>query len=227
MSRVLSRRLTGGLRSEDGVTLAELLVVLVLTGLVLGAVTSNLIASHRIVRGTFERQQDLGQARVAIAAASADLRALTPLGTTRLLTSSATDVQFFARRDLTPGLGPTRIRLVVEGTELVRYATLAPADRGEAPATSDYPPQSAAQKRVLARGLVPGPLFSYYGASPASPLLNTFDANGVDLGVASTSTALVRSIGVTLRVQAPAGAVVEPATVSQIVHLPNLRDVGT
>lgn len=232
--------MTGRSAREDGFTLVEVMVVVVLGGIVLGIAANALIQSQRAVAGTFQRQSDLGEARVALDAASADLRTLVELDGTHLLTATATDVTFFALRDVVPGEGPVRIRLVREANgDLVRYATRPPAGSGRSPAPALYdgPGAVAAPPRILASGLLPGtPVFRYYasyklvpipGASPsaspsASELPLPTPSGGGTPAVASANRASVRFIEIAVQVQQPGSRDVGATPVRQIVRLPNL-----
>lgn len=222
---------------EDGFTLVELMVVVVLGGIVLGIAANALIQSQRTVAGTLQRQSDLGEARIAVDAASADLRTLVPLGGTYLLTATAREVSFYALRDVPDNQGPVRIRIVQEANgDLVRYSTRPAAAAGMAPSPSAYNSPSVTQRRVLASGLQgTQPIFRYYvsyaliplpGASPSvSPSVSELPlvapSPSGSPSVAATRRSEIRFVEISLRVQQPGSRDVGVTPVRQVVRLPN------
>lgn len=223
---------------EDGFTLVELMVVVVLAGIVIGIAADALIQSQRTVSDTFQRQADLGEARIAVDAASADLRTLTPLGGTVLLAATAREVQFFARRDLPDGQGPVRIRIRLEDNgDLVRYSTRPPSDAGAAPSPAAYDDAGlTTQTRVLASGLQIGnPVFRYYssyalvadGPAPAvtasAAELPMADPDGTgEPGVPAANQQSIRFVEVRLDVEQGGARDVGVTTVQQVVRLRNM-----
>lgn len=229
------------LHRDDGFSLVELMVVLLLSGIVLGVAANALVQSQRTVSGTFQRQADLGEARNAVDAASADLRTMTPLGGTYLLTATAREVSFFARRDVPIGRGPVRITLRVESNgDLVRYSTAAPVP-SPSPTSAVVPSPSAyatalGPPRILASGIPAGAtVFRYYssytlvpsGPSPqvtasAAELPMAAPSGTGQPGVPAANQSLIRFVDVRLDVEQGGARNVGVTTVRQVVRLPNL-----
>lgn len=226
---------------DDGFTLVELMVVVVVGGIVLGVAVNALIQSQRTVAGTLQRQSDLGEARIAADAASADLRTLVPLNGTHLLTATATEVTFFALRDVPEGEGPVRIRIVQEADgDLVRYSTRPPPGLSTAspdPSVYDGPLARTGTPRLLASGLRSNlPVFRYYasyglvpivGASPsASPSASEIallpPGGGATPSVPAASRRTIRFVEIQLEVQQPGARDVGVTPIRQIVRLPNM-----
>lgn len=207
-------------RGEGGFTLVELMVTMTLLALVLGIATTVMIATQRTASSTLQRQTDLGQARVAVSVVGSDLRTLTGTLGVIFVQASPTQVQFFANRDRPDGAGPDRIRIALEGGNLVRYSTPAPAGGGASPLPSSYP--VAETDRVLARGLVPGQTVFRYRT--------TFDPLVAPLTPPLTAAQQesVRFIEVDLRAEGDAAVTTTATTLNQTVRLPNMfrRDAG-
>lgn len=223
---------------EDGFTLVELMVVMLVGGIVLGIATSALIQSQQTVAGTLQRQFDLGEARGAADAASADLRTLVPLGGTYLLTATAREASFYALRDVGDNEGPVRIRIVLEANgDLVRYSTRPSAASGPAPSPSAYSSPEVTQRRILASGLQSGQaVFRYYasytlvpvpGASPSvSPSVSELPlvapSPSGSPSVATANRNAIRFVEIVLQVQQPGARDVGATSVRQVVRLPNM-----
>lgn len=219
-------------------TLVELMVVMILAGVVIAAASSALIQSQRAVAGTLQRQADLGEARIAADAVSADLRTMTELGGVYLQTATAREVQFFARRDVPPGDGPVRIRIRREDNgDLVRYSTRPPTGAGTAPSPAAYDTAGlTTQRRVLASGVrTDVAVFRYFSSytlvavtpSPSvsptgSELPLVAPGGGGDPAVASASRPNVQFIEIRLAVQQAGSRDVGVTPIRQLVRLSNM-----
>lgn len=93
------RDLTSRLRSEDGMTLPELLISMVLMGAVAAFVSGGLISAHKIFRSTDDQTQGLQDARVASERLGRDIRdsravLCNPAGTPAALVTSDPGCQY-------------------------------------------------------------------------------------------------------------------------------------
>lgn len=200
------------LRADAGLTLVELLMVMLLMAVVGTLASTWVIGTQRTAAGFTARVDDLADARLAVERITRDLRvAIRPRNGTAAFAAGATvsDVTFYA--NLTAG-PPLRVRYVLTGTgttgQLVREQTAA---RGTVqPYTYPAAPDSS---MVLARSLdVSVPLLTYYDvpssalapctstspapspcatAMPVAPSVTQLDAVGsvqVEVAVRSRST---------------------------------------
>lgn len=212
------------LRDDDaGLTLVELLVTMAVLSTVMGVIASSVIMVQQTVSRTSQRQADLGQARIALDAASADLRTLTPLVDITFPSVGPREIVFYANRDLGSGGTPVRLRWTLEGDELVRYETRGPSGLGSSARTTDYP-AAPTRRRVVARGVQPGStVFRYF--TELSPSADEVDPATADVD----RRRRIRFVRITVTAE-NAGEVragVAGTTVTQTVRLPNLIFLGS
>jgi Tfp pilus assembly protein PilW len=150
------------LRGDDGTTLAELLVVMVLLGVVGSIVTSWQISMQRTTAGVTTFVSDQGDLRTAMAHMTKDLRmAIRPTADVPafLPVSTASDMRFFVNTNSGP-LKLVRYATEPSGTGTVRLV------REEVPAVgaavSGTWPATGASRVVLVQQLAPQPLATYY-----------------------------------------------------------------
>ena len=217
---------------DEGVTLIELMVVVGILGTVLAIVTQGLIVAQRSMADNASRLNGLSQTNVAIEDMTKVLRtAILPsqvqatctlCDVAAFISGDATSVQFYANVDndgilpappATTDLGPRRVTFSVADGELTETV-----QKPNLHAVTDFNfqyctpgPGCPVRRRVLARDVQPGALFTYYdrtGAVIAPPLQS-----------ATSKLKAVDSIDLVLRVQpsSRAGA----ATVTARVTLPN------
>ena len=185
---------------EDGITMVEMTVVVALLGLVLAMAMQGLISYQRAAGAADTRQQDLEEARTAMAVLTKDLRTAT-----ELTAATATDVTFTALLNTGSTAPANRLRLYVDAGGVLREAVTPPDDPTASPLTYTGTPAT----RIVGRGLVDtGTLLSFRDSSDA---------------VTTTLTA-VTSVVVTVSVDLPSRSGNEvPATVlTSRVFLPNV-----
>ena len=185
---------------EDGITMVEMAVVIALLGLVLAMAMQGVISYQRAAGAADTRQQDLEEARTAMAVLSKDLRTAT-----ELTAATATDVTFTALLNTGSTAPANRVRLYVDAGGVLREAVTPPDDPTASPLTYTGTPTT----RVVGRGLVDtGTLLSFRDGSDA----------------ATTTLTAVTSVVVTVSVDLPSRSGNEvPATVlSSRVFLPNV-----
>jgi type II secretory pathway pseudopilin PulG len=185
---------------EDGITMVEMAVVIALLGLVLAMAMQGLVSYQRAAGAADTRQQDLEEARTAMAVLSKDLRTAT-----ELTAATATDVTFTALLNTGSTAPANRLRLYVDAGGVLREAVTPPDDPTASPLTYTGTPAT----RIVGRGLVDtGTLLSFRDSTDT---------------VTATLTA-VTSVVVTVSVDLPSRSGNEvPATVlTSRVFLPNV-----
>lgn len=233
-ARPLLRRIR---RTDDGVTLTELLVTMVVLGVLVSATVLMVNASMRVSSANKERLDQSNSATIAMQRVSRTLRTavlqsqLTTTCTLAICTESAflkgtpTSVQFYADVDNPKNsVGPSRVTYDVTGGVLTE--TLQKPD-SPTPDAAGYHyctpgPGCAIRTTVLATDVQSAAaIFSFYTA--ADPV----NAIALSMGSQLTATQLkaVDSIDVSLNVQRAGGANVAGASMVQRVALPNADSV--
>lgn len=238
MRAFFDRRILGRLqRGQDGVTLVELIVTMVVLGLLTGALVLMATASMRVSSTSKERMDQSNSAQIAIERVSRNLRTavlqsqLTTTCTLAICTESAflkgtrTSVQFYADVDNPKNsVGPSRVTYDVTGgvlTETVQKPdSPTPDAAGYHYCTSG--PGCVIRTTVLARDVsTAGAVFSFYTA--ADPVNAIALTTGQQLSAAQLKA--VDSIDVRISVQRAGGANVAGASMVQRVALPNADSV--
>jgi type II secretory pathway pseudopilin PulG len=180
--------------------MVEMAVVIGLLGLVLAMAMQGLVSYQRASAAADTRQQNLEQARTAMAVLTKDLRTAT-----EFTAATAADVTFSALVNTGSTAPANRIRLYVDASGVLREAVTPPDDPTDSPLTYTGTPAT----RIVGRGLTDtANLFSY--------------RDGTD-NVTTTLTA-VTSVVLTVSVDLPSRSGTDvPATVlTSRVFLPNV-----
>jgi len=183
---------------QAGLTLVELTVVVALLGLVLAMAFQGVTSYQRAAVSADTRQQDLEEARAAMAVLTKDLR------TARSFSALAGgDVTFLGLLNTAATAPPNRIRLYVDAQGVLREAITPPDNPNASPVTYTGTPTT----RVIGRGLVnTGTLFSFRDSADA----------------ATTNVTQVATVVINLGVDLPSVAPVPPTALSSRVFLPNV-----
>jgi type II secretory pathway pseudopilin PulG len=232
--RPLLRRLRN---RDDGVTLAELTVTIVVLGALVSVTVLMVTASMRVAGGTKERMDQSNSATIAMQRVTRTLRTavlqsqLTTTCTLAICTESAflkgtpTSVQFYADVDNPKNsVGPSRVTYEVVGGVLTETVQKPQSPTPDAAGYHYCAPGPGCEIRttVLATDVQSTtPVFSFYTSSDmvnAIPL-----AAGTQLTAAQLKA--VDSIDVVLNVQRAGGANVAGASMVQRVALPNADSV--
>jgi len=90
-------------RGERGSSVLELMCVLLLMTIVLGAVFESIVSVEKATSGTGARLENLDEARVLIATATRDVRTAVPLtaGTSPFVIADANEIEFYGNLDTT------------------------------------------------------------------------------------------------------------------------------
>ena len=212
-------------RSDEGVTLIEMVVVIAILSGVLAMVVTVIIAAQKNVNGNSARLDQIQQGKVAMESMSKTLRTAvrpsqlnatcTGCDQAAFLQGNARSVQFYANINNPANiLGPSRVSYTVDNSGVLTETLQAP----NAHAATDYNyqyctpgPGCTVTSRVLARGVsLNQNMFTYYDASN-----NTFST----LPLASADLPRVDSIDIIVNISS--SAQVSATTFTQRVTLPN------
>ena len=212
-------------RSDEGVTLIEMVVVIAILSGVLAMVMTVIIAAQKNVNGSSARLDQIQQGKVAMESMSKTLRtAVRPsqLNATCIgcdqaafLQGNARSVQFYANINNPANIvGPSRVSYTVSNSGVLTETLQAPNVHSATDYNYQYctpGPGCTVTSRVLARGVsLSKTMFTYYDASN-----NTFST----LPLASTDLPRVDSIDIIVNVSS--SAQVSSTTFTQRVTLPN------
>lgn len=175
------RRAEVSLRGEDGFSLTELLVAMLVGVVVLFGIFQMLDTSFSLSRRTQQRVDAAQRGRLALDLVTRDLRAQVCLSSTEpaLISAADSDIVYYANLGATTAT-PEKHEIVLSGGDLVFKRWVGtPASAGSIPSVT-YP-ASPTSTRILAENVQPVsgvPLFRYYawtaGSSPTpSTLLAT------------------------------------------------------
>jgi type II secretory pathway pseudopilin PulG len=182
---------------QAGITVLEMTVVVALLGLVLALAMQGLSSFQASVAATEIRQQNLDEARVAMAVLTKDLRTATSF---TMITPR--EVIFQGHLNTGATEPAKQVRLYVDLNEVL----------WEEVTSFPYTPGTTTT-RAVGRGVVVPPT----PTDPTDDLFSYFDKDG---GAATLTT--VTSVVITLWVDLPSGAPVPPTVLSSRVFLPNV-----
>ena len=214
-------------RREEGFTLVELLVTISILALVMGAVTTAVVATQRTVRETDQRYTDLGEARVAMNATSRNVRTAIRLnpGDPAFIDAGPEHLEFYANVDVGAG-DPKRVRLDVQGDDLLETVEDGTVGSGAgANPVRTWTGDGAPRTRTIARNLTNPtdgePLFEYFAQGASTP----FATPGDQLPAADQGD--VRQVRIELRVDSDAVPDVAETVLANRVRIPNFYFVNT
>lgn len=210
-------------RSDEGTTMAEMLTVVVILGVVLAIVQGTVILAQKTTNSVTNRKVTSNEAKVAIDAMSRNLRtAVLPqlvagascptCATVAFVQGTATSVQFYANNNDDPlRLGPSKVTYTLTNgvlTERQQKPDPHAADTFVYTYCTPNTTTCVVPDRVLARGITTTKLFTYY------------DRSGAELtGTSLNATQLAKVDSMDVVVPAVTGATT--STLIQRVTLPN------
>ena len=237
MMRII-RSHRAAVRGDEGVTLAEMSVTMLVLGMLVAALGAMVISGERITAGVKERLDQSNSATIAMQRMSRNLRTavLQSQLTTACIISACTDsaflvgspsqVSFYADVDNPKNsVGPSRVTYTVTAGTLVE--TVQKPDSPVPDATGYHyctigTGGCTARTTTLAIGVqTTTPVFAYYTAAAPTTAM-TMGTGGV---LSSAQLKTVDSIDITLQVLLPGGPAVGGATMVQRVALPNADSV--
>jgi hypothetical protein len=218
-----------GLRADEGLSLAEVIVTLGLTTLVAGFTFALLMQGVRSTGSSAVRQDNAGQSRVAIEAVSRNLRTAVSPGqfpglsctagctvTTAITAATGSSVTFYANINGAEA-APSRITYALTGTRLVETVQQPAVSQKTYSFCAVGSAGCAVRTRILARNVVVPtagePLFTYFGDGAPPPPLGAVPA--------AAELANIDAVDILLKVRSSAKWGTPATTVAMRVALPN------
>jgi hypothetical protein len=234
----LARRVAAARRGEDGVTLVEMSVTVLVLSMLVGALVMMVTASQRVSGGVKERMDQTNAATIGMERMSRNLRTavlqsqlttaciLSACTDSAFLMGSPTSVQFYADVDNPKNsVGPSRVTYTVVGgvlSETVQKPDSPTPDAAGYHYCTNGTGGCVVRSTILATDVQTSTaLFTYYTAAAPTTAM-TMGTGGV-LTAAQLKT--VDSIDVSLQITKTGGANVGGTSLVQRVALPNADSV--
>jgi hypothetical protein len=214
-------RLRRRLRSESGLTLVEMAVVLVVTGIVLAFSLTSVASFEKAATGGIRRLENLDEARTLMAVISKDIRTAAKLGASSapFLVADDNTVTFYANLNLSTTC-PKKIRLYVNaGTELIEEVT--EPDSGVDPPDCGSYTEHAPTTRLVGQYVANDPsepIFTYWYDNAGVPTAYTITDTPLD----ASKLLLVNAVGIELAIRKDTNLTVAHTTLMNRVRLPNV-----
>jgi prepilin-type N-terminal cleavage/methylation domain-containing protein len=210
------------LRSDEGFTLIEMGVVLLLLGIVMAFTLNSVATFERSATGGVRRLENLGEARTLMAVISKDIRTAAKLGVTSspFLVADDNTVTFYANLNLTTTC-PKKVHLfVTSDKELIEEVTQ-PNDGVSPPNCGDYT-QYEPRTRLVGQYVANAsdePIFTYYYDNGGVPTAFTTADTPLD----AADLLLVNAVGIELAIRKDTNLWVAHTTLMNRVRLPNVN----
>lgn len=219
---------------DEGTSLAELLVSIVVFGIIAAIVTTTVTFTLRASRATSSRVGDLSDAQVTLDAMSKVIQTAaqppavegaTPAAA--VIEATGTDFEFYGYND--PGAPPAKIEFALVGNEV--QETVTPSTNSGPDACDPPYTYGAGTTRTVATGVSSSqPIFSYFAQPTAANLTGVpLTLVGRPGALSTADMARVELVGITLSVNqstnppvASTGATITVSLPNHLVATPNL-----
>jgi prepilin-type N-terminal cleavage/methylation domain-containing protein len=219
------------LRRDDGVTLVEMAVVMLLLSAILAFTMGSVASFQRAATGGVRRIENLNEARILMQVITKDIRTAAKLSASSspFILADDNELIFLANLNLSqddPAYSqcPKRIRLYVDGVDKLIESVTEP-DLGGTPPDNCTWPATPTRNRLVGRYIANDPsepIFTYYYADPDSEVgaLLPFTATQTPLSVGDS--VLVKAVGIELAIRKDTSLTVAHTTIQNRVRLPNV-----
>lgn len=206
--------MTGHRRNQSGQsTLVEIGMTLLILGIVMTFLFTNIESAERVVVATKLRVTNLDEARTLMAVLTKDIRTATRLtaGTSPFVSGNSRDIVFYANLD-NPTSGPRKVHIYIDASDEIIAEVRDPDASSVAP---NYTYTGPARLRYVGR---------YLANTNAQPVFEYLDADGTLLPVplSAADRLAVDSVRITLVVKATTTLPVGQTTLVDQVRLPNV-----
>lgn len=224
-------RLRRRLRSESGVTLVEMMIVMAVLSVILAFTLGSVASFQRSATGGMRRVENLNEARILMQVITKDIRTaaklnaatspfpdMTPLDGTTVADDN--EVIFYANLNQSTAC-PKRIRLYTDGADKLIESVTEPSSGNPTDGTCVWP-ATPTRNRLVGRFIanaVDEPIFTYYYEDALGDLV-PFTTAQTPLTVADSIQ--VKAVGVELAIRKDTSLTVDHTTIQNRVRLPNV-----
>jgi prepilin-type N-terminal cleavage/methylation domain-containing protein len=226
-------RLTRRLRSDSGVTLVEMMVVMLVLSAILAFTLGAVASFQRSATGGMRRIENLNEGRILMQVITKDIRTAAKLSAATppfpdvspydgITKADDNEIVFFANLNQSSQC-PKIIRLYVDGVDKIIESVTEPNVGAVQPCVyPDMYPSTPTRTRLVGRYVANDatePIFTYFKAD-ATGVLVPFTTAETPLSV--ENALLVKAIGIELAIRKDTSLAVDHTTLQNRVRLPNV-----
>jgi prepilin-type N-terminal cleavage/methylation domain-containing protein len=216
-------RIAHRLRAEDGLTLPEMMIVVLLLGIVMAFALQSVATFQTSATGGIRRLENLEEGRLLMQVVTKDIRTAVRMDTTvaPFLVADDNEVTFYANLNLTTAC-PKKVRIYVDGSSRLIEAIWEPTG-GTPPSSCTYGayPGSPTRTRFVGRyvaNTASEPIFTYFYDNAGT--LTAYATSATPLSAANAL--LVKAVQVQLSIRKGTTLQVDRTTIVNTVRLPNV-----
>lgn len=215
LSRIVHR-----LRGESGLTLPEMMIVVLLLGVVMAFALQSVATFQTSATGGIRRLENLDEGRLLMQVVTKDVRTAVRLDTTTapFITADDNEVLFYANLNLTTAC-PKKVRIYVDANDQLVESIYEPTG-GTPPSCTSYP-ATPTRNRFVGRYVAntsSEPIFTYFYDNAGTPTAFSTSVTPLSTGDAL----LVMSVQVQLSIRKDTSLSVDRTTIVNTVRLPNI-----
>jgi prepilin-type N-terminal cleavage/methylation domain-containing protein len=216
-------RLIRRLRAQEGVTLVEMMIVMVLLSVILAFTLGSVASFQRSATGGMRRIENLNEGRILMQVITKDIRTAAKLdaSTSPFLLADDNEVIFLANLNQSTPC-PKEIRLYTDGADKIIEAVTEPSGGSPSDGTCTWPVDPT-RDRLVGRYVAneaDEPIFTYYYSDAVTGELVPFTT--ADTPLTAEQSLQVKAVGIELAIRKDTSLAVAHTTLENRVRLPNV-----